>query len=261
MKERIANAARRAGAKVAAEIKEINGFEDQDIVFTAETLDKKKVIKLSGSKNCCFTFPSHEDLQYRLTKLFIKDLKHCIINIGHHAITQHLEVEHCDHITINVQAPCETLQIDLSKQVKIHFEKDRMDADTKVIHAAVEGLRITTHEGHEHNTDYKEHPPVRDPEDNERFLPSDELQFLSILEEGEIITVRVERKDGHLIPDRVDKPERVDNKDTDDEPEEEQEEVQEADNENGNENNDESPQDDSSPDSKRKSSGPRFHVF
>ena len=201
VRDRIRMQAANAGRAIANGMHVLNGHNQVDLVVDNTILNGKRVVKINNATESTFHLPVKPEGTAKLTKVFLTNSASCILNLNDKIITQHLELSHCEGITINVNVKLLTLQIDLCKDVQVNYSENLFDHDTKIIHAGVEGLKIVTHEGHEHETNYSElvdleHNKVSEADE----VSAEERQFMTVLANGELKTRRIFKQDGHLIP-------------------------------------------------------------
>jgi len=79
------------------------------------------------SKRATVYFKKNTDSQYHLdsecTKVLIEKCDKCIVKLNARVLTQTVEAWHCDDTTIIINVPIKTLQLDMCKNLTVHFAK------------------------------------------------------------------------------------------------------------------------------------------
>jgi len=161
-------------------------------------LGSKRVVHFKNSKNSTYRIPT--GLNMRLVKVFIEDCENCTFEIGAITISQHVEISHCTGCEIVVKAPQSILQIDLCKDLNVHYEQNVFDhKEHKVFHAGVSTSTIHVFpesggaDKHSHDVDYIE---LGAREMNERT--KEEHQFITHWQNGRLVTEEVFRSKGNM---------------------------------------------------------------
>ena len=167
--------------------------EDVSRSITLNELGSARVIRFLDCTRCSFVLP--KDL-IALTKVFVKGCANLKLTIECRLITRHLEIERCENIEVVLRTPTDTLQVDLSKEVRIFCDKDSC---RKVYHAGVQQLSVCAEDTQTCVTHDYLFPD--DPIDLQHG-PSAERQFVTEIIGHKLKTQRVRYRPGGLIPDR-----------------------------------------------------------
>ena len=136
--------------------KEITFEKDVDVkdrVIDAAAMGDKRVLFIKDNTNSSCTVA--EDAT--LTKIFIDDCKDCSFTFHCKIASSFIEIHRCENITLHVVAQeIHTIQVDLSQNVTVLYNKDLFTPDTKVYHSSVRGITVSyDHKGTGEPGDYK----------------------------------------------------------------------------------------------------------
>lgn len=136
--------------------KEITFEKDVDVkdrVIDAAAMGDKRVLFIKDNTNSSCTVA--EDAT--LTKIFIDDCKDCSFTFHCKIASSFIEIHRCENITLHVVAQeIHTIQVDLSQNVTVLYNKDLFTPDTKVYHSSVRGITVSyDHKGTGEPSDYK----------------------------------------------------------------------------------------------------------
>lgn len=202
-----------AGRQIANSLHVVDDLHQTDIILDQTYLNGKKVIKLVNATECTFNIPAANTAgaadptrrRERITKVFVDGCKGCIFNFEDTLITQHVEMIHCEDVTINIHAKLLTLQVDLSQNVVVNYSQQLFDEHTRIIHAGVQTLQVNTFEGAEHKVSYDHLIHLENCKtEMDNDLAAEERQFMTCLDRrGGLTTKRVIKRKGHLIPSDI----------------------------------------------------------
>lgn len=174
----------------AAKKYSIEKLTDVERVFDSVKLHWKPVIVFKDNKNCKLKIP--HDLKHKLVKVFVENCENCEIDFEVSTITQHIEIVRSKHCLFRIKAQTATVQIDISESCEVNYWKDMFTGDkTRVFHAGVKDLKVTTQEGESHKFNYLKN--ITDADDRK-----EEVQFITYRKDGEIVTERALRDKGNL---------------------------------------------------------------
>lgn len=104
--------------------------------MTKRHLKNSRVVRLVKLRKC--TVRLSEDIG-SLVKLFLEECVDTSVTVECKILTQHLEIVRCERLQLFLKVKTETVQVDLSKNVKIVCDKE---VCPKVYHAGVQDLQI-----------------------------------------------------------------------------------------------------------------------
>mmetsp|Transcript_17176 Transcript_17176/g.33674 ORF Transcript_17176/g.33674 Transcript_17176/m.33674 type:complete len:427 (+) Transcript_17176:214-1494(+) len=170
-------------------------YNNKEVVVDDSEIGNKRVIYFKGVKGSTFTLP--ESLS-KLVKVFIEDCEDCTFNIETITITSHIEVANCTNCKVHFRAVNHILQADLCKNLEVRYAPGVFRAgEHKILHAGVEDSSVHVHhpEGHVSSEEICFVKLGAHEHDAER--PA-EVQFVSHIKDGELMTERVFRSRGNM---------------------------------------------------------------
>jgi len=121
---------------------ELIDLNDENKILTSDEIENKKVIMLKNLKNCNIELPGN---LYGIIKIFIEKCVECTITVKCKMITSHLEVSHCETLNLNVEEEeIHTVQVDLCKNVNLHYGKGLFKEDHRIYSAGCLNLNMKT---------------------------------------------------------------------------------------------------------------------
>ena len=112
----------------------------KDRLIDAAAMGDKRVLFLKNNTNS--TCEVAEDAT--ITKIFIDDCKDCTLTFQCKISSSFIEVHRCENLTLHVVAQeIHTIQVDLSQNVTVLYNKDLFTPDTKVYHSSVKDMTIS----------------------------------------------------------------------------------------------------------------------
>lgn len=190
--EMLKDAKKRWEGKQAQEEQMKYTMSDQKDVMktlTKEDTSHRPVLVFSKLENCHISLG---DQLGTLIKLFISDCANTTIDIGCMLITQHVEISHCENMTINVTLPMETIQVDLCDGIVVKYSQNCLLEGNKLYHAGVKRLVVHHFDVASVEHDYTD----LEPEDD--HAPLEERQFVTHLKNDRLVTERVRRASGMM---------------------------------------------------------------
>jgi tetratricopeptide (TPR) repeat protein len=121
------------------------------VLATSKDIDDKKVVMLKNLKNCTIELPSSH---LGLIKVFIEKCVNCTVTMACKLITSHLEVSHCEGLTLNINEDIHTVQVDLCKMVRLRYGKGILKPDHRIYSAGCLDFNMTAmlEDGGEYNS-------------------------------------------------------------------------------------------------------------
>jgi tetratricopeptide (TPR) repeat protein len=110
-----------------------------DRVISADDMGSKQVLVLKNNSDCSYDIPSDT----KLIKFFIEHCQRCTFRLHCSLKTSFVEIAHCEDVTLVVSThPAHTVQVDISKNIKVYYHRDTFTKDSKLYHSSVNGLSI-----------------------------------------------------------------------------------------------------------------------
>lgn len=170
--------------------------------ITGAELGSAKVVRFDSCKRCEFLLPASVG---PLIKVFVEGCEDMSISIECRIVTRHVEVARCERLEMRIKSRTDTLQVDLSKDVKILCDKNSC---RQIYHAGVSQLQVCTEDSetcviHDYLLD---DPPLTTLTENGDLItnkPSQADQYLTRIAEGGLKTEKVALRRDELIPRSV----------------------------------------------------------
>jgi len=168
---------------------------------TAKAQDVRSIANVTGSKADITDVKENEtlyinncaDCEYTVSakcvKIMIESCTKCIIHLNGQIITNVVEMWKCNDFELQVRTPVGTLQADICKNVRIHYESKTLF--DRLIWAGVHGLDLKFRDASEHSTAegfaemVAKYPEMTLSEDTDQFI----VRFL----EGKLVTEQIVR--------------------------------------------------------------------
>mmetsp|Transcript_7559 Transcript_7559/g.12708 ORF Transcript_7559/g.12708 Transcript_7559/m.12708 type:complete len:461 (-) Transcript_7559:142-1524(-) len=136
--------------------KEITFEKDVDVkdrVINAAAMGDKRVLYIKDGMNSSYVLA--DDIA--VTKIFIDDCKDCAFTFHCKIATSFIEIHQCENVQAHVVSQeIHTIQVDLSQNVTVLYNKGLYTPDTKVYHSSVRDMTISyDHKGTGVPADYK----------------------------------------------------------------------------------------------------------
>jgi len=172
-----------------AALEEAAKFEVADETGATTTLEQaalagKRVVLFKNCTDCTFELPAA--LQ-GMIKVFVEGCVGCTIALKCKLVTSHLEVSHCENLTLNLEeAMIHTVQVDLTDGVTLRFGEGLLveGVGQKVYHAGVKNMDVFGHTGGRHLSAHADY--ITDVAEGTE-LP-EEQHFITQMVQGELVT-------------------------------------------------------------------------
>jgi hypothetical protein len=166
--------------------------------ITMEELGHARVVRFDSCTKCEFVLPKDVGA---LVKVFIETCEEFKVIIECKIVTRHVEISRCQKLDVRLKSRVDTLQIDLSKDVRVLCDKDSI---RRVYHAGVQQLQICSEDTetcimHDFNVPGNPVITLLDDETGPK-QPSPEDQFVTRIVGNELKTERVVYKNNSLVP-------------------------------------------------------------
>ncbi|GBG26058.1 Small glutamine-rich tetratricopeptide repeat-containing protein beta [Hondaea fermentalgiana] len=171
-------------------------YSGKEITLESNLIGDKRVVSFKGAKGSTFTLPA--SLNAKLVKVFIEECEDCTFNVETVTITSHVEVSNCTDCKVLFRATNHILQADLCKGLEVRYAPGVFQpGEHKFFHAGVEDSSLHIH-----------HPEGKiaseeicylklGAKDHDAERPA-EVQYLSHVQNGDIVTERVYRSRGNM---------------------------------------------------------------
>lgn len=115
-----------------------NGVENR--VIDAAAMGGKRVLFINNSTNSSYVLAP--DLV--VTKVFIDDCKNCTFRLNCKIATSVIEVHRCDNVSLHIVTQAiHTIQVDMSENISVCYNKGLFSPDTKIYHSSVKGMTVS----------------------------------------------------------------------------------------------------------------------
>uniref|UniRef100_A0A7S2DP14 C-CAP/cofactor C-like domain-containing protein n=1 Tax=Octactis speculum TaxID=3111310 RepID=A0A7S2DP14_9STRA len=170
---------------------------DANQVIDETVLQGKKIITFKNCTNC--TYDVSREL-VGMIKIFVAGCVNCTISVAPKLITSHVELVHCEAVTLNVvENEIHTVQVDLSTGVVLRYGEGLFQPGQKIYHAGSSDMSIICDGGRlSAHADYLADMP--DPPLTE--AAPEEQTFITQMVESELLTEPALHVGNRFVPQR-----------------------------------------------------------
>lgn len=117
-----------------------NDVDVKDRVIDAAAMGDKRVVYIKNNTNSSYEVAEN----VTITKIFIDDCKDCVFTFQCKISSSFIEIHRCENITLHIMTQeIHTIQVDLSQNVTVLYNKDLFTPDTKVYHSSVKDMTVS----------------------------------------------------------------------------------------------------------------------
>lgn len=168
----------------------VRGKRSERVVVTERDVDAKRAIHARECEGCEIEIGSG----VTCAKVFLESCARCEVRFRGRAVSEHLEVWHCEELTVRFENALGTTQVDQSKAVRLEYANER--CMSAVVFATSEDVRVRF--GGDENTSKRLDAEDLAPGDH-REIP----QFITRFVDGQLLTERLIRgKDEYPTTER-----------------------------------------------------------
>jgi len=176
---------KRAALEEAAKF-EVADETDANVVLEHTALGGKRVVLFKNCTNSTYELPA--ELQ-GMIKIFVEGCTGCTITVKCKLVTSHLEVSHCESLTLNLEeVMLHTVQLDLTDGVTLRFGENLLveGEGQKIYHAGVKNMDVFGHSAGRHLSAHADY--IADGVEGTEL--AEEQHFITQVVQDELVTER-----------------------------------------------------------------------